>query len=271
MEDHGKNTSGTIKLHGAKAKEKTNTETNTDTKTALIFAAGELFAKQGFDGVSTRMIAEKAGVNLGAIHYHFGSKENLYVDTFRIIAAEGKGLRFSEILENRQELQETPEGQGEIIREMVFSLFQDLLGSSRADWKKRLLIQELFNPSPVMPALVTTVLKPDNENLAAFYRKICPGKSLHEAHAWADLLYAQAFFYLMSREPLEMLRGKEQMGAEFLRTVEITTARSMILLAGLPLPEDLVLDETEKNTVKRVKPPESTAGTESMKNTERKE
>ena len=37
-----------------------------------------MFAKYGFDGVSTRLICEKAVCNISAISYHFGSKEELY-------------------------------------------------------------------------------------------------------------------------------------------------------------------------------------------------
>jgi len=37
-----------------------------------------MFAANGFEGASTRAIAEAAGVNLPAIQYYFGSKEGLY-------------------------------------------------------------------------------------------------------------------------------------------------------------------------------------------------
>lgn len=37
-----------------------------------------LFSKHGYDGTSVRAITAHAGVNLGAITYHFGSKEALY-------------------------------------------------------------------------------------------------------------------------------------------------------------------------------------------------
>ncbi len=51
-----------------------------DTRTALLAAARELFAEQGYDGASVRAITSRAGANLGAITYHFGSKEELYLD-----------------------------------------------------------------------------------------------------------------------------------------------------------------------------------------------
>lgn len=44
----------------------------------LLDAAEELFADYGFNGVSVRQIVRAAKVNLGAIPYHFGTKENLF-------------------------------------------------------------------------------------------------------------------------------------------------------------------------------------------------
>lgn len=44
----------------------------------LLEAALHLFAAKGFDKTSTREIADKAGVNLGAISYYFGDKASLY-------------------------------------------------------------------------------------------------------------------------------------------------------------------------------------------------
>jgi len=49
-----------------------------DTRRRILETALALFAADGFDGTSTRDIAEQAGVNLPAIQYYFGSKEGLY-------------------------------------------------------------------------------------------------------------------------------------------------------------------------------------------------
>jgi len=48
------------------------------TSAALLDAAEEVFAQQGFDGASVREITRRAKVNLGAITYHFGSKAALF-------------------------------------------------------------------------------------------------------------------------------------------------------------------------------------------------
>ena len=48
-----------------------------DTAQALLDAATELFVYQGYDATSVRAITQKANANLGAITYHFGSKDAL--------------------------------------------------------------------------------------------------------------------------------------------------------------------------------------------------
>lgn len=48
-----------------------------------ILSAGErLFAEHGFAAVGVRAITDEAGVNLGALHYYFGSKEKLIAAIF---------------------------------------------------------------------------------------------------------------------------------------------------------------------------------------------
>jgi AcrR family transcriptional regulator len=49
----------------------------TDTKQKILDTAERLIAEQGYSAISLRHIIAEAGVNLAAIHYHFGSKEDL--------------------------------------------------------------------------------------------------------------------------------------------------------------------------------------------------
>jgi TetR/AcrR family transcriptional regulator, regulator of cefoperazone and chloramphenicol sensitivity len=57
-----------------------------ETRQRLIEGAMEVFADLGFNGASTRALAERAGANLAAISYHFGSKAGLYRAVARHIA-----------------------------------------------------------------------------------------------------------------------------------------------------------------------------------------
>jgi AcrR family transcriptional regulator len=60
---------------------------------ALFDAAERLLVEVGYAGVTTRRLAEAAGVNHGLVHYYFGSNENLLVQmlerfTARLIARQ---------------------------------------------------------------------------------------------------------------------------------------------------------------------------------------
>jgi AcrR family transcriptional regulator len=46
---------------------------------ALLDAAERLLVDVGYAGITTRALAEEAGVNHGLVHYYFGSNENLLV------------------------------------------------------------------------------------------------------------------------------------------------------------------------------------------------
>jgi AcrR family transcriptional regulator len=50
-----------------------------DTKTTILDAAEALFAAVGFAAATLRQLTARAGVNLAAVHYHFGSKDELAV------------------------------------------------------------------------------------------------------------------------------------------------------------------------------------------------
>ena len=50
----------------------------TDTKEQILTVAERLFAERGFAGTTLRNVVSEAGVNLAAVHYHFGSKEELF-------------------------------------------------------------------------------------------------------------------------------------------------------------------------------------------------
>jgi AcrR family transcriptional regulator len=60
------------------------------TAAALIRAARELFALHGYDGTSVRAITARARANLGAITYHFGSKQALHDAVIASVMGPGR-------------------------------------------------------------------------------------------------------------------------------------------------------------------------------------
>jgi AcrR family transcriptional regulator len=71
----------------------TKTQARSAAEAALLDAAERLLVDVGYAGITTRRLAEEAGVNHGLVHYYFGSIENLLVRTLE---------RFTERLVARQ-------------------------------------------------------------------------------------------------------------------------------------------------------------------------
>ena len=210
-----------------------------DTKELLIVSAGELFADHGFDGVSTRMIADRAGVKLSAIHYHFGTKDNLYIEACLAAHERGNFTTFATVIEENPALAETPQGLAEIIRTTIFRRFHDNFRPDRPEWQTKILLRELAHPTEAMMVLTEKIFKPDAESSARFYKRVNPDASDEEAAAWSDLMYGELLLYKMAKKTMEMVRGENSLNEQFYRTAASKLSRAMIMEAGLPLPADL--------------------------------
>ena len=63
-------------------------EKYTEQYSQILEAAIELFSTCGYDAVSTTQIAAAAGVSQPSIHYHFGSKTELWVAAIKSLATQ---------------------------------------------------------------------------------------------------------------------------------------------------------------------------------------
>jgi AcrR family transcriptional regulator len=60
----------------------------TETSTSLLEAAKKVLRQNGYAGLSTRDVADAAGVPLSQIHYHFGSKQRMVLALFEYLNAQ---------------------------------------------------------------------------------------------------------------------------------------------------------------------------------------
>ena len=86
------------------------------TKDRILNAAEVLFAEQGFAGTSLREVTSRADVNIAAVNYHFGSKENLINEVFRRRMDEMSEARIALL---QQAMSETPGQIEPILRAFV--------------------------------------------------------------------------------------------------------------------------------------------------------
>lgn len=72
----------------------------TDRRHQILEVASGMFARKGYQGTTTREIAEEAGVNEALLFRHFPSKENLYWTLIEeLCSARGKKHRVKRILQ----------------------------------------------------------------------------------------------------------------------------------------------------------------------------
>lgn len=92
------------------------------TKSRILHTAEALFANNGYKGTTIRDIAKGAGVNIALVHYHWGSKEELW----NAVRAKlmGELLEFSRSLVSEFSEIDSPEA----VREVVSRLFDFVAG-----------------------------------------------------------------------------------------------------------------------------------------------
>lgn len=98
-----------------------------ETRQRMIRTAIEVFGALGFEGASTRLLAERAEVNQAAIPYHFGGKRELYLAAARAIADHARGLIDPVVTELRDEDRGTAIGR---IEKAVTRFFRLLVGGT---------------------------------------------------------------------------------------------------------------------------------------------
>jgi AcrR family transcriptional regulator len=97
---------------------------------AILAAAEELFATNGFNAVSVRDIAQAAGANPGSVTYHFKTKDGLLLEIYQRHCVP-MNLRRSELLEAAKRVRDLKDRLEAIVRAYVlpaFSSGSDLAG-----------------------------------------------------------------------------------------------------------------------------------------------
>ena len=130
-----------------------------DTRHRVIEAAGAVFAETGYRAATVRDICARANVNVAAVNYHFGDKLGLYKEVLlRSMCAE----RNKEALEQMRRCAAPEDALRVFVRSMCWRLQID----HRPAWHVRIMAQELANPTPGLPLVIESVIRPT-------YQQVC--------------------------------------------------------------------------------------------------
>lgn len=165
-----------------------------NTKTALILAAGPIFAQKGLEGASIRAIVKVSGTNVASVNYHFGSKENLYLAVFDYVLNQVITEYVHERWSRMPLEQRTPENIREFISEVITTSFENFFMKGHPHWFYILLHREMCNPGEAFRRLKADVI--DHERAAAreIFAVIKPDSAPWEADVWMKSWHALLFF-----------------------------------------------------------------------------
>lgn len=132
------------------------------TRKRLIEAAIEIFGMNGFDGTSTRMLAERAQANLGAIPYYFGGKAGLYRAAAQHIADGLSAKMLATVTEVESALKDRNLPRSQLFdlldRLMVRTFAAIVLGSAEADSWCYFIVREQMQPREGFEILYRSVM-----------------------------------------------------------------------------------------------------------------
>jgi len=174
---------------------------NSTTRDRILEAAGEQFAERGFRGATVRTICERAGVNISAIKYHFGGKEELYSEVLRFW--HDYAIRKYPPLFGVGE----DAASEEKLRAFVRSLLFRLLDKGKPAWFGKLMAREMAEPTRAFDRMVQEVMRPLNKLLGSIVQEIV-GDSVGERDILrcCTSIIGQCVYYYNSRHMTQLYR-----------------------------------------------------------------
>ena len=172
-----------------------------DTRSRILDVAEELFSDQGLDRVSIRDITRKAKVNLAAINYHFGRKEDLIAAVFerRVVPVNEARLAALDAVER------TTGKRSSKLEAILEAFIRPALQNSLQVPKGGTAFSKLFGrclsePSPGVEALLKKQFEPLMERMDAALMKALPHLSRSEIFWRMKFTFGALHHWLLTKD-----------------------------------------------------------------------
>jgi AcrR family transcriptional regulator len=176
------------------------------TRSAILAAAERLYADRGFGDVTLRDIVAEANVNLAAVNYHFGSKDELIAELFVTRSIQTNRERLNEL----KAAEEAGGGRAaieDIMRALVGPTLRGCLGPDReGSPAARFMIRASIESVPPIRRIKNREVD-HLRKFAAAMRRAMPGRDDTELY-WG-LHFALAMAHHTIREKERLLRLSE--------------------------------------------------------------
>ena len=204
-----------------------------ETRTRILDAAEELFMQHGFEGTSMRQLTARAGVNLAAVNYHFGSKDALIEAVFK--------RRLDPMNAERVAALDALEKDGpalasvDIIRAFVvpsLRLIEDAKGGGRNFI--RLLGRTYTEPAKAVRALIGQMYAPTMERYKRALERALPQMPADELVWRMHFMFGTLAYTLAATDTVQLIAGCKPEDRYDARLLE--ERLTVFLAAGLHAP-----------------------------------
>lgn len=181
-------------------------KTNSKTADAIVETAGRIFAAKGFARATVRDICRQAGVNIAAVNYHFGNKENLYLAVLKRYQGDASNeLPNADIRQAKN-----PEEQ---LRLYIRSFLTRIMDESPPAWFGRLLAREFTEPTWAFDILVEETIRPRFEMLNEIVADIAGKNVQHPSVRLSSMsIIGQCLYFRHSHPVISRLYPGEVFG-----------------------------------------------------------
>ncbi|MGO9008731.1 MAG: TetR/AcrR family transcriptional regulator [Bryobacteraceae bacterium] len=176
-----------------------------ETRLKILYTAEQLFGEEGYKAVSLRRITAAAGVNLAAIHYYFGSKEELLDELVMRKAAPVNEERLESLRRLRAAAAPNAIALEDLLEAFLVPAFH--AADSSPEFAK---LMGRLHAEGIMPAVARKHFGPVGGYFMAELRRALPDMPEDEL-AWRAHFAIGAMAHALTAPPLELLG---RMGSE---------------------------------------------------------
>jgi AcrR family transcriptional regulator len=176
-----------------------------ETRTRILEAAEELFMQHGFEGTSMRLLTAKAGVNLAAVNYHFGSKHALVEAVFRRRLDPMNVARIAELDKLEAEgSAATPEA---IIRAFITPGLRLMADAKDGRNFTRLLGRTYTEPNKAVRQLIGQMYAPAMQRYKAALERALPQMPREELVWRMHFMFGTLAYTLAATDTVQLIAG----------------------------------------------------------------
>jgi len=171
-----------------------------ETRKNILHTAGLLFSKFGYAGTSFRDITKESNAGLGSLVYHFGVKENLFLETVSTVFPTRE--RFEEIVEPLDEGKATSSRQEviDMVTRMAAAFLKEIHCNRRSSFLSKFYARMMLEATPEAGRLLSERMEPLKKKVLEFAMQVNPELSEEQAKAWRRCLFAQMEYTMFSEK-----------------------------------------------------------------------